>query len=414
MPIEFSCPHCQCLLRVADDNAGKRARCPQCNAINRIPGQSDHSATTGPARPQPAHEPTMPQVPVPPSSQPGAATTQYHIDSVSGQTYGPVSQAELNEWVKQGRVTANCSIRTVGQQAGMPASAYFPALGGQAATPQQANPFVNAPAKSDNPFASTAQQKFAGAGANPYGAPASAGPARSRGRGLQTGPIAPVQADLGRIFEVAFDVFKQNLGLLLGASCTMALFSGADYIVSLIQEEAGDPGLELMLSCVSFVLSVIGLYLMIGLTQMCLKLVRGESANYGDLFGGGLKIFSIIGFWLLLFIVPLLIIFMAGITGIFPLIFMGMGIAFIILLSFIVIWPAYSLIVDDKSSVMSSFGLATEIGSKNVLNSIVLALATFGISLAGCAAILVGLLFTNAFIAVLWATAYLMMSGQVR
>src|SRR5436305_584175 len=37
MPIAFSCP-CGKMLRVPDEHAGRRAKCPACNAIVEVPG----------------------------------------------------------------------------------------------------------------------------------------------------------------------------------------------------------------------------------------------------------------------------------------------------------------------------------------------------------------------------------------
>jgi hypothetical protein len=47
MAIEFPCPHCTQLLRVADDSAGKTAKCPKCNGLAKIPG-GDAPASFGP------------------------------------------------------------------------------------------------------------------------------------------------------------------------------------------------------------------------------------------------------------------------------------------------------------------------------------------------------------------------------
>ncbi|MCE9548010.1 MAG: hypothetical protein K8T25_21260 [Planctomycetia bacterium] len=41
MPIEFRCDQCQTLLRVADDAAGRQARCPKCSKLLAVPEQSD-------------------------------------------------------------------------------------------------------------------------------------------------------------------------------------------------------------------------------------------------------------------------------------------------------------------------------------------------------------------------------------
>lgn len=53
MAIEFTCPNCSAVLRVADENAGMSAKCPTCESISTIPAAS------------PSADP-------PPSSNPGA------------------------------------------------------------------------------------------------------------------------------------------------------------------------------------------------------------------------------------------------------------------------------------------------------------------------------------------------------
>jgi phage FluMu protein Com len=45
MPIEILCSNCQALLRVADEHAGKNARCPQCSTIVPIPSKPGLQAT---------------------------------------------------------------------------------------------------------------------------------------------------------------------------------------------------------------------------------------------------------------------------------------------------------------------------------------------------------------------------------
>jgi hypothetical protein len=41
MPIEMPCTGCGQTLRVAEEHAGKMARCPQCGTIARVPGPGD-------------------------------------------------------------------------------------------------------------------------------------------------------------------------------------------------------------------------------------------------------------------------------------------------------------------------------------------------------------------------------------
>lgn len=45
MTIEFCCPDCDQTLRVPDEAAGKRARCPECNAVMAVPHNSPVSSS---------------------------------------------------------------------------------------------------------------------------------------------------------------------------------------------------------------------------------------------------------------------------------------------------------------------------------------------------------------------------------
>ena len=59
MAIEFECEHCNTTLRVSDKHAGKRAKCPKCQAVNLI--QPRQSSPVGfdapePVPPQPSYQ----------------------------------------------------------------------------------------------------------------------------------------------------------------------------------------------------------------------------------------------------------------------------------------------------------------------------------------------------------------------
>ena len=56
MPIEIKCTHCGATLRVADEHAGKNARCPECATVVPIPSATpgfppSRSGPTGPDSP---------------------------------------------------------------------------------------------------------------------------------------------------------------------------------------------------------------------------------------------------------------------------------------------------------------------------------------------------------------------------
>ena len=78
----------------------------------------------------------------------------------------------------------------------------------------------------------------------------------------------------------------------------------------------------------------------------------------------------------------------------------------------VLLWTFYWLIVDQKTAVMESFGAAYEVGKLNAGTTILLSLTCLGIVILGCLALCVGLLFAAPLTTMIWAVAYLMMTGQ--
>lgn len=97
MAIETNCPGCNKLLRVADDYAGKQARCPVCNTIYTIPSPGASQAVEA----EVATEST------------GASATDesWFMKTPEGRVYGPVAKLELDRWLTEGRITAECELR---------------------------------------------------------------------------------------------------------------------------------------------------------------------------------------------------------------------------------------------------------------------------------------------------------------
>jgi len=104
MPIEVRCDACGRQLRVADEHAGKALRCPACNHISTAP-----LADT-------------------PTASDDVATPSWHMRTPEGQTYGPVQREELDRWVLEGRLAADCQLATDAAGPWQSASAVFPAL----------------------------------------------------------------------------------------------------------------------------------------------------------------------------------------------------------------------------------------------------------------------------------------------
>jgi hypothetical protein len=134
---------------VGDEDAGKQARCPMCNTIYVVPG--GETAETEPPAPQ--------------SSDP------WYMKTPEGQVYGPVNRAELERWLAEGRISAECELRTRENQEWRPADEYFGALSRQ---PQGAT---------GQPAAPVREASIPTGGHSPFGGATTvaAGPARSHG-----------------------------------------------------------------------------------------------------------------------------------------------------------------------------------------------------------------------------------------
>jgi hypothetical protein len=118
MPIETDCQGCGSRLRVADEFAGRKARCPHCKTVYTVPGT------------------------------PGSAPMDrglWRMQADDGAVYGPVPKEELDNWAAEGRITAGSLLRREGEHAWLPAAEVYRSLG-TAATPR--NPFGEQPTAS--------------------------------------------------------------------------------------------------------------------------------------------------------------------------------------------------------------------------------------------------------------------------
>jgi len=139
MPIETICPGCSRKLRVGDEFAGKQARCPVCNEIYVVSGDR---AATGRGLPD---------------------QNTWRLKTPEGQIYGPVAKDELDQWVSDGRVTADCFIAP-DESRWERADDFYPVLKEVATTPGSAN-FGTPNTRSPNAGPSNAGQ----IGATPQG-----------------------------------------------------------------------------------------------------------------------------------------------------------------------------------------------------------------------------------------------------
>jgi hypothetical protein len=185
VPIEFSCDSCGKRLRVKDESAGKRVKCPGCQTILRVPGKvAADSSASGSS--------------VGGASAAGPAAEQWYAKTDDGQTYGPVSRQELDEWAAEGRLTAESQILRDGSDQWQWATDLYPQLA-------QAQPAAGG--QSDNPFA------FIDTGGGGAATPGySAGGAAAHYGGGQVSSKSKIAAGLLGIFLGAFGIHRFYLG----------------------------------------------------------------------------------------------------------------------------------------------------------------------------------------------------------
>lgn len=142
MPIITRCEHCGKLLRVADEHAGKQARCPGCSALYTVPHRSDPLA-------QQLQEPPAEQTPAGNESQPGET---WFVRTAEGRLYGPADWTQLQQWAADGRIPSTAWVRRMHGDWQAAAEVLGPRLPGDGAPAQQLA--SAAPPGGSNPYQS--------------------------------------------------------------------------------------------------------------------------------------------------------------------------------------------------------------------------------------------------------------------
>jgi hypothetical protein len=285
------------------------------------------------------------------------------------------------------------------------------AIAGESTTPPgpplMSNPFSSDPAAAhfpppppqlpgESPFAGAAPQ----ASLNPYASPASAGLMQFSTPSLPIDP-RPVSADT--IFNYAWEIWKANLGLLVGVTLVIG---AANYAVIIpfnilqvvLTQQKEEVAAGAAMAVGQLCANLVQLYLGIGAVQINLKLARRQPATFGDLFGGMNRFFPLLG---------------GAILGYLALIAGALCLIVPAILMVLAYWPFYFLIIDGKASIIESFSIAQRITHKNWASAFVLWVMSIGISIVGCLAVCIGILFAAPLVSMMFAVAYLMMSGQL-
>lgn len=166
MAIDTECSGCGRQLRVADEHAGKQARCPACKSVYVVPDRPATAASgmdgldPHPTRQQDASHlhpvsdrwadgPSPDRVAPPGIADPVAsaiptssiwdeadsagspaaaeALERWYLRIPEGEVFGPVGRSELDDWVREGRVSCDCELR-VGDGGWLRADFAYPEL----------------------------------------------------------------------------------------------------------------------------------------------------------------------------------------------------------------------------------------------------------------------------------------------
>ncbi|MEX0820369.1 MAG: hypothetical protein WD070_12285 [Pirellulaceae bacterium] len=169
MAIETICKGCARKLRVGDEYAGRKARCPHCKTVYTVPSADA-------------------DLPHEPSGAPGG----WRLRTKDGAVFGPVSKSELDGWVQEGRLDSTSQLQQYGEETWRPASEFYPSL-------------APTPVSDFNPLSS--EPTFSPPASNPYSSPRATGTPMARGYHPHRGGLILTLSLLGfaccQLFSIA-------------------------------------------------------------------------------------------------------------------------------------------------------------------------------------------------------------------
>jgi len=306
----------------------------------------------------------------------------------NGQQSGPVSDVDIRNLLKNGGLDPE---KDLVWNSGM--SDWLPA----AKVPELAGASTSAPVADPN---------------NPYAAPVSSWsePAQlSVGQTLEEIIPGSEPIDVGACVKRAFDLTVRNFGMILlvglvyvgvsiAASVVLALMDSALGWGQVTQQEFGEPGNQFTTSFQSqgsipniIITQLLSTFLGLGAIRIGLNIVSGQAFSIGMLFGEGRKLFKAI--------IASILFGLMIVVGLLFLIAPGVYLA----LRF---GQYMNAIVDRDMGIMESFYYSSAITTNNRLNLFLLFLIGIGIILAGCLAVVIGLIFAYPVMLISWAVAY--------
>ena len=192
--------------------------------------------------------------------------------------------------------------------------------------------------------------------------------------------------------ENAFRIFGSNILLFGIGFIGLAALDGIPSVVT-----AGGDEFEMNFHAGSLILTLIGIFISIGMTRAALHVARGGQADADMLFSGAPYFFRVV--------VGNILFWFATILGLICFILPGLY----VLTTY---WSFSHFIIDQNCEIMESFRRARTYSVGNRFGTIRVALLSVVVTLLGMACFLVGLLVAIPVVSLMWTTAYLAMTGQ--
>lgn len=189
----------------------------------------------------------------------------YKIIGADQSEYGPVSEEQVRDWIVQGRANGATLAQAEGSSDWKPLSSF----------PEFAALFAGQP----------------GGSASSAAAP-EPGAARAR---IDPSQIRDYDIDIGSCLSRAWELFKQQPGLLIGTTVLfLLLLIGVNQLIGWLSQGVMQPlvrgeispGPILILMLLNIPVMALSGVMTGGYYAMLLKLIRGQPAGIGDLFSG--------------------------------------------------------------------------------------------------------------------------------
>lgn len=353
MSIEFACPGCHQTLRVPQTAAGKVAKCPSCSTIVTVPDGS--------------------------------------ISFNAPQGSSPATHNDLF------------------------AASDKPA----------ANPFADKTGKDPLRLEPIQPHQVGGVPLNPYASP-SAFDSPWEGR-FADGPVGNQPITVTAILNQSVALWQQHLGTLIGMTVLLVAIQLGIQLIGqeLLARVLGPISWELLWAgslLFRFGIVVVSTFLTIGQMQLCLKMCRREPFEFIELFSGGSRfvpvllvtLLVVIPYEVLSYVVRMTLDHAMGLRAYDAVVATAWSLGLVQLVFSLLFWPYKFLVVDEKSSVLESFGMAYRVTQGNRATSFLAGLSALVILIVGALACGIGI-FAAVPLAmmIMPAVAYLMMSGQM-